>query len=55
MNTFALAEEKELGTLSGTATRCIICVEVSLRSFFHGALKVLHMQARLEEASNESS
>lgn len=37
MNTFALTEEKELGTLSGTATRCIIWVEVSLRAFFTAA------------------
>lgn len=31
MNTFALAENKERRTLSGTAARCIICVEVGLR------------------------
>ena len=37
MNTFALAEDKECGTPSGTATRCVIFVEVSLRSFFTAA------------------
>lgn len=31
MNTFALAEDKERETLSGAATGCILCVEVSLR------------------------
>lgn len=31
MNTFALAEDKEREALSGAATGCIICVEVSLR------------------------
>ena len=31
MNSFALAEDKERETLSGAATGCIICVEVSLR------------------------
>ena len=37
MNAFALAEEKELGTPSGTATLCILWVEVSLRAFFTAA------------------
>jgi len=37
MNTFALAEDKEPKTLLGTATRCMICVEVSLRFFFPAA------------------
>ena len=37
MNTFALAEDKEWGTPSGAATRCIIFVEVGLRSFFTAA------------------
>src|SRR6266436_9252289 len=37
MNTFALAEDKERKTLLGTATRCMICVEVSLRFFFPAA------------------
>lgn len=31
MNTFALGEDKERETLSGAATGCILCVEVSLR------------------------
>ena len=37
MNIFALAEDKEWGTLSETATRCIIWVEVSLRALFPAA------------------
>ena len=37
MNTFALAKDKERKTLLGTATRCMICVEVSLRFLFPAA------------------
>ena len=54
MNTAALAEDKEWGTLSGTATRCIICVEVSLRFLFPteaellaAGLRYMLLQARL--------
>ncbi|HKW35393.1 MAG TPA: TRAP transporter TatT component family protein [Candidatus Acidoferrum sp.] len=41
MNTIALAEDKEWGTLSGTATRCISCVEVSLRLLFPAEVELL--------------
>lgn len=46
MNSFALAEDKERETLSGAATGCISCVEVSLR-FLLAATEVQLLAAGL--------